>query len=103
MNNYNNKTATPLNKFTMNSQNLLFNTNTFSSHMDDIKNYWENLTKKHEIILNDIEESDRMFNMYQNKDFFYKLKEILEFEKSSVREEIMNIEHEILNVKHNHF
>ena len=86
-----------------NSQNLLLNKSTFPSHMEDIKNYWENLTKKHEIIMNDINESERMFNMYDNKDFFFKLKEILEYEKSCVREEIINIEQEILNVKHNHF
>lgn len=109
MNNFNKQSTTNNtsnnnnNKSGYNSKFNLFNKNTFTTHIDDIKSHWENLSKKYDIINDDIKESERMFNMYDDKEFFYKLKEILEYEKNKVKEEIINIENEILNLKHNYF
>lgn len=75
---------------------------TFGKIMEDIGHTWKKLNEKQNMISQDIQHLERMFNMYTTNPVFYQAKEVLESEKTANRQKLQTLEEQVYLVKRNY-
>ena len=74
---------------------------TFPKMLEDIHKHWLKKMKEYNTVKDDIEHTERMFNLYESNPIFFQTKEALLIQQEKIKVQIQQLEEQVYIIKSN--